>query len=112
LLEVLPKVPYRQWTRSAARTAKRAALERCVTLAIFRWQRARAKQLFSLASPGFQIVKVDPRVLRARHGRGFGNRRFGVDGSSNLLKARHDDGGSRSRRQPASEGGRRFIIER
>ena len=54
LLEVLPQIPYRQWTLSLPFALRFTVvkepkllrvLERCVTRSIFRWLRARAKQL-------------------------------------------------------------------
>ena len=54
LMEVLPKVAYRQWTLSLPFALRwpvvkqpklLRVLERCLTRAIFRWQRARAKKL-------------------------------------------------------------------
>ena len=60
LIQVLPKVGYRQWTLSLPFALRwpvvkqpklLRVLERCLTRAIFRWQRARAKQDGAVGKP-------------------------------------------------------------
>ena len=70
-MEVLPKVGYRQWTLSlpfallwpvVKQPKLLRVLERCLTRAIFRAQRARAKQLGHSSCRRRSAITLPPRV--------------------------------------------------